>query len=419
MQHQPKPLLLIFPFGLLSHYLRCLVLARHLSPYFKIRFAYHPAYSHFIEREGFTSFNCHTLNENDILENVKEFDFSWLNGQNLEAMFKSQVAVIQDLNPVAVLGDAMPTLKMAAEYTGVHYLSLINAYMSHYYAGKRSLSKTHFAYKYVSKLPAAVKDFITEQGEALAFKQVHLPFKKLREKYLLQPQHHYLNEIEGDQTLVCDLDGLFPLKDAPANFYRIGPLLYSNTIHDDTILPVPAPEKKTIYVSMGSSGNWEDVAFLNKKHYRKYNIIATGDSNNVLTAPHIIKQNFIDAAKVLPMADLVICHGGNGTLYQALSYGVPILCNATHFEQEWNVDALQKSGLALPLDTIGTQEKNIRLLIEEWANQKDLAVYKKVQELINGSFSQLSAKLAVIVNNINASDYELQDNPQDTEYYGH
>ena len=31
MKHQSKPLLLVFTFGLLSHYLRCIELARHLK----------------------------------------------------------------------------------------------------------------------------------------------------------------------------------------------------------------------------------------------------------------------------------------------------------------------------------------------------------------------------------------------------
>ncbi len=194
MKHQPKPLLLIFPFGLLSHYLRCLALAKHLSPYFKIKFAHHPAYNHFIEQEGFTTFAYSGLNEEKVMQHVKNFDFSWLNEQNLEMLFKEQVEIIDDLKPDAVLGDAMPILKMAAEYTGVYYISLINGYMSRYYGVTRSLSRTHFAYKYVNQLPDLLKEYAISTGEAIAFRQVHKPFQKLRRKYNLSWQGHYLNE---------------------------------------------------------------------------------------------------------------------------------------------------------------------------------------------------------------------------------
>ena len=52
MKHHSKPLLLVFPFGLLSHYLECIELARHLSVYFKIKFATNNNYNQFVEMNG-------------------------------------------------------------------------------------------------------------------------------------------------------------------------------------------------------------------------------------------------------------------------------------------------------------------------------------------------------------------------------
>ena len=177
-----KPILLVFPFGLLSHYLRCLVVAMELRKVFNIMFAHHPKYHKFVAAEGFDTFHCASMNEDEVMAKAKLFDFSWISEQTLEPAFLAQAAAIEKYRPVAVLGDAMPSLKMAAEFTGVTYLSLLNTYMSKYYAGGRTISKTHPMYEYLSVLPASVGQFLIEKGEAIAFRKIHQPFKRLRTK---------------------------------------------------------------------------------------------------------------------------------------------------------------------------------------------------------------------------------------------
>lgn len=389
MKHQSKPLLLIFPFGLLAHYLRCIVLARHLKSYFKIRFAFHPSYSHFVETEGFTSFACEGIDEATALDSAKNFDFSWLNEPALEHAFNSQVIAIEALHPIAVLGDAMPTLGMAAEFAGVQHIALINGYMSPYYAETRSLSKSHFAYNYLSKLPQFLREYLTAKGEAVAMRSVHAPFKKIRHKYGLTQKESFLEETEGDHTLICDLMSLFPQRVMPAGYTCIGPLLYENESSADSISL--DKNKKTIYISMGSSGDWSHVAFLNDGIYGTYNIVAAGDMQNVLSAPHIIKSDFISVNNLFPSVDLVICHGGNGTLYQSLSYGIPVLCLPAHFEQEWNISALEKAGLAMSLDNV--KQSNYRKIINEWIARKDLKQYTDLKTEVNASANQLKMVL--------------------------
>jgi UDP:flavonoid glycosyltransferase YjiC (YdhE family) len=397
MKHQPKPLLLIFPFGFLSHYLRCLVLARHLSPYFKIKFAAHDKYSGFVTSEGFTTFDVEDTNEEDILDHVKDFDFSWLSEQYLELTFLSQEAAIKKHKPAAVLGDAVASLKMAAESCGVPFVSVCNAYMTKYYTGERSLPKAHYAHPYLDKLSPVFRKFALHTGEQLAFRKVHKPFLKLRKKYGLKLTKNYLDEWEGDHTIVCDLPALFPLKELPHNFTCTGPLIYTG--HSGTggaPLAGPDPGKKTIYVSMGSTGNWEQARFLNDTFYSKYNIVAAGDAGGVLNAPHIISVDFISAGTILPYTDLVICHGGNGTLYQALAYGVPLLCSAAHFEQEWNVAALKKNGLAASLDGITDH----RPLLDEWANRKHLQLYTATKVAITNSQLLLGDRIEKIATGV-------------------
>lgn len=394
MKHQAKPLLLVFPFGLLSHYLRCIVIAKHLSPYFKIKFASHPQYNHFVTHEGFTLFDYQHADEKIVMQKVKKFDFSWMSENNLESSFTNQVDVIRKYEPVAVLGDAMPTLKMAGEYTGTHYISLINTYMSLYYQNIRNISRSHPAYHLVNNLPVKLKNYLTTKGEAIAFKHIHKAFNRLRDKYSLRQQENYLYELQGDQTLLCDTEQLFPTDELPLSVTQVGPLIYKNHSIKNNLPPL-SPDKKTIFVSMGSSGNWKNVSFLNDEFYSRFNIITACDTENIIDAPHIIKAGFVDADTIFPSVDLLICHGGNGTIYQALQHGIPLLCKTVHFEQEWNVCALEKAGLALSLDGI-TDKDQLQNIISHWITLKGKPAYQKVKTDIDIATAALGSKFAAI-----------------------
>jgi len=364
-----KPLILIFPFDLLSHYLRCLDLVKTLKTSYCIRFAESNAYSDFIIKEGFQTFKCQSLDSRQVMECAKKFDFSWLNISNLEPVFLDQVKTIKELKPALVLGDTSPTLKMAAEAAGVKYISLMNAYMSKHYSGVRKLSRTHPAFKFSQKLPENVFDQITRFAESIAFYHVHRPFKKLRKKYRLKKMKAYLDELEGDLNLLCDLEELFPSKALPSNYKAISPLFHDDINTKGEVNFNLDPRKKTIFVSMGSTGSWEKVAFLNDHYFSKFNVIAAADNNRILSATHIMSLPFINVNDLFPHIDLVISHGGNGTIYQALVYGIPVLCKTALFEQEWNVKGLVRTGLGCSLDSVETLE-DYQLKIEEWIDKK-------------------------------------------------
>ena len=363
-----KPVILIFPFGLLSHYLRCLVLCRHLTSEFDLRIAYHPAFAPFIEKEGVATFPCDAIDAGPAVNSVKEFNFSWMNETTLTKVYLAQVNAIKKYNPVAVLGDNCPTLKMAAESISVPFISLINGYMSKSYAGVRRISKTHPAYHLVKFLPPALEKVVTNKGESYAFRQIHKPFRKIRHQFRLKRCSGYLDELEGDINLICDIEELFPQKEVFSRTHVIGPLFYDCPSDISSAFKIHEA-KKTIFVSMGSTGDWKHVRFLNDPFFVKYNVIVAGDEHKTLSADHIIHTPFIDMHQVFPFTDIAICHGGNGTIYQALLYQVPILCKTSHCEQEWNAHAIEQNKLGQCLDGISDVAR-LKKIIEGWIHEK-------------------------------------------------
>lgn len=380
-----KPLLLIFPFEQLAHYLRCLLLARHLAPYFEIRVAYSRSYANFVAQEGFETFACPGMDMDTVLACVKRFDFSWLHKRSLDQAYQHQVAAIEKWKPVVVLGDAVPTLKMAAEKTGVPYVALMNGYMTKYYAGVRHMSWRFPLYKYFRYLPGPLLDQLTKWGEQQSFRDIHKPFQNLRQQYGLSKKSLYPDELEGDLNFICDLPELFPQKPLPSNYQFIPPLLYEAGSESHIAEPPLDKTKQTIFVSMGSTGDWQQVRFLNEPLFQQYHLITAGDQAGVVQGAHVTPLPFANLQQLLPKVDLALCHGGNGTVYQALQAGLPVLCKTAHFEQEWNVRAVERLQLGASLDGLKSSVDHLAV-IKAWMGQKARKPLRTVQQRLTNAF---------------------------------
>ena len=355
--------ILIFPFDLMSHYLRCIELAKRY-PQAEILFASSEKYSSFVLKAGYKTFDVERFEAVKVMECVAKFDFSWLNKADVERVFLSHLKAIRLLKPNRVIGDMSPALKMAAELTHVPYTALMNGYMSRHYSQVRALPSSHPAHNYISLFTPAIRKGIIRFAEKIAFRIVHKPFRQLRRKYRLKRVLHYLLEMEGDENLLCDEAWLFPQKALPKNYRLIGPLLYDTGEKGAVVMDILPSEKKVILVCMGSSGNWQPLSFLSSSHSASFIIITAGDVSKTIQGNHVIALEFVSLKEILPRCSLLICHGGNGTIYEGIEHRVPMLCLTSHFEQEWNVQRLEELKLAVRIndDPQGMVEDHLKKL---------------------------------------------------------
>lgn len=378
-----KKRILIFPFNILAHYLRCLVLADEFDKNeYEVLFAYSELYNVFVKQKGYKSFFVKHFNANDALEELANFEFKWLNKPDMEDVLLSQITAIKKLGASMVLGDAVPTLKMASEYCGVKYISVVNGYLSPYYSNYREISRTHKAYPLLKSVPRMMAKLLTIYAERLAFKKIHMPFKMLRKHYRLKPLSSYMDEMQGDEVVICDDPHIFPQKKLPKRYTIIGPLIYQHPLDDPRWLNTLNLIKPTICVCMGSSGDWEKLQFLNDSYYQRYNIISVGDKKGVLRSAHIIAKSFVNLSQVLQFSHLLICHGGNGTTNCGFVERVYMLCISSHMEQEWNIQGLERLGIgksANDFDAVQWKEEILKVINSRLENLTK--VTKRFKEL--------------------------------------
>lgn len=363
-----KPVILIFPFDLMSHFFRSLRVAIALKDRYEVYMNGSGKYDYWLEKAGIKSFSCLQLDAESALEKVGKFDFSWLNAAALESVYLDQVRTIKEFKPALVIGDTSFSLKMAAEGTGVRYLSILNAYSTRYYRFTRRLSPRHRAAPLISWLPDMFYLPMVRMGEAWNFSQILKEFNKVRAKYSLRKSPHYLEELAGDLNVLCDLPEIFPQKKLPDNFHFIGPLFHAFDLANGSLLGKLEPAKPTILLTLGSSTDWEHFTFINRNEFSAYNVIVVGEKSDILDAPFLLKTRFVNYDEVLPEVDLVICHGGNGTLYHALKNKVPVLCLEAHLEQTWNIQRMEELGYGQALDA--SHPENIHQLVHLWLEKK-------------------------------------------------
>ncbi|NUM54857.1 MAG: hypothetical protein HUU46_14520 [Candidatus Hydrogenedentes bacterium] len=236
-------------------------------------------------------------------------------------IMESQVEVIKAERPDAVAGFATMSMSNAAYIAGVPAVNVYNAYYIDGILSRRMWRFYWDAYDAVF-LAAKRRGVYAKHGKP-AIRAVDL--------FLSVP------------LLSPDLPGMYETSGVLRNARMTGPILFD--------YPAPAPDwfselddgTKNVYLTMGSTGVLDVVLraaldSLAKLPYRF--IVTTGgqvDRGALGDLPTNFRMtDFAPGAEILKRCSALVFHGGNGSMYQALQHGVPMLAVPTHNEQRIN-----------------------------------------------------------------------------------
>lgn len=394
-----NPRVLFFPFDLMSHYLRSLVFARHLSDQFEIYYLASMRYDAFVRAEGFATVEGKHFDTEQVLQEARRFSFKWLGKTIIRELVASHRQAIQMVQPALVVGDTFPTVRIAAEAEGVPYVSIMNGYMSRYFALLRPVPSSHPANQWRGRVPQRFFDSMARIAEQRAFREIHTPFRELRRELRLASVADYLEELQGETTLICDLPELFPQKNLPSNHWVIGPLNYRGQPLAAEVEAFLNNGKPTMLVTVGSSGNLDVFQSLIERKFKTWNVIITGDERQNFAQPNIIAQPFLNLSALMDHVDIVLTHGGNGSIYQALAGGVPVLCRPVIFEQEWNVHRIVELGLGEWLPDKATGE-DLFAIAQKWQGMARTGNFLEFAKRIRYFENRLAGQIQNSIDNL-------------------
>lgn len=222
-----------------------------------------------------------------------------------------------------------------------------------------------------------------------------------------EPLQNLFDLLKSDITVVNDLDLFYKGIDIPSGFVITGPL-YSQPDTDDRIdveirkVFEDKDNKTKLFCTMGSSGRKETlleavkaIALLPEDRFTAVILVpksvcpinevlpyAEGKENLYMT------DQFVPAKLVNRLADIVISHGGQGTVQTAMASGTPIVGVAMQPEQQINLDNVVLRGAAIRIPITRWKEKSIRKAINKIDTdkryRKNAAQLADRMELIDG-----------------------------------
>lgn len=208
-----------------------------------------------------------------------------------------------------------------------------------------------------------------------------------------QPFENLCDMLKADLTVINDLKEFYEGQNLPNNFKIVGPLFSpgdSNAKLDPNILSVfnENERKPKVFCTMGSSGTKEQllevIKALTSKVGSEWNAVVLTPSavcplDEALACAGnrkglYITDTFVPAPLINSMADVVICHGGQGTVQTALFSGTPMVGVAMQPEQQINLDNVALNGAG------------IRIPINRWTSNNIVAATKKL--IANPSYTK-------------------------------
>lgn len=216
-----------------------------------------------------------------------------------------------------------------------------------------------------------------------------------------EPLLNLFSLLKANLTIVNDLPDYYDQSKFPKDVIFTGPLFARATGDepiDSEIQKVFDPQngKTKIFCTLSSSGSEEMLKEVIK-------VFTYGDGlnwNAVILSPHFsvedaykilgkregvyITDKFIPAQKVNAMADIVICHGGQGTVQTAIHSGTPLIGVAVQQEQFINLSNIAARGAGIRIPFAKWNTKNIQKSVSKIiADKKYKEAILKLRERIN------------------------------------
>ena len=303
-----------------------------------------------------------------IAESLREFD--------LERMVEDELALFREVGPDLFITEERPTTVISCLIAGIPHVGIRNAYRTQY-------SSHHLADFSVSVVSKIFSDPMRAQQSVLRLASIPFMhrFNRILRRHGSGERMTFDRYMSSDDLVcMCDIPEFAPTTDPPESFRYVGPLVWRSTLPAPPWLDALPEGRRALYVSLGSTGTPElfDTLIGQLARADRPLVITTGyqiDREALAGRDGVYIEDLVNADEVLPRCGLVICHGGNGTVYQSLRHGLPCIGVPTHLEQRYNCRRLETMDLGghLELDAIQDDPTTLPRLVDRLLSDEGVA----------------------------------------------
>ncbi|WP_005036017.1 glycosyltransferase [Holophaga foetida] len=257
------------------------------------------------------------------------------NPEHIRACVLAERQLLREFRPDRALGIFRFTLGLSARMEGIPCDSLICACM---------LPESPEVLGFAADEPGL------EEQRAMLQTFYRYAGSRLSRSLGLEPLADIRSLLHGERTFLWDVPEFAPLPELP-QVKRVGPLSWRGWPPSPLDLEAlrKGPEPLAV-LSFGTCVGSAEVAeqvigALRRLGYRV--LVAAGGQEALLEGPPdpgVIRAAMAPMHQILPMASLMVCHGGQMTVFEALGHRVPVLVIPFQPEQAQNGVALERIG---------------------------------------------------------------------------
>ena len=366
-----KKRILVMPDGnWLSHTSRPFEIAKLLRQMgHEVIFASNGDYMKLPREAGFSVLPITTIAPDRVLACSRNGRVNWYDYSLIEECVTAELELFKQLQPDMVLTDFRLPLSTSCEIAGIPLAVVLNAAWTNHYTVRvnapEHLAVTRLLGRQLTNLIVPwVKDFIVTVDAR--------PFNRFRRQHGLEPRGNIWDVWRGDLNLMVDIPEYGPTANLPPNFHYIGPIVWEpNTAVPDWLDTLDS-DRPTIYFSMGSTGYArffeQAIEIFGDTKYQC--LMTTAGLVNLSNVPtNFFVVDYAPGSKLMAKSDLVVCHGGNGTIYQAMQHGVPIIGIPTMHDQEFNLDRVEDLGIGIHLSELQFKPEHLVEAVDKILSQ--------------------------------------------------
>lgn len=232
-------------------------------------------------------------------------------------------------------------------------------------------------------------------------------FNRVAKEFGVKKFHSMTEMMMGDVIVVTDVPDILGIPKVEleawepgdnAKFYSYdAKLRYGGAIYAKLFGEIPEDVAKfletdlsKIYIALtsGEAQVLDRVYEAVKKMKAKVLICSTLHAFKKQQDPNIMVVDHLPSHKVMPLMDLAIIHGGQGSVQTAIAAGIPIIGIPLHVEQGLNVSLIEKHGAGLMQIKHDVDPTEVRLKIERILGQQifksNMERLSKLQNQVDG-----------------------------------
>lgn len=338
-----KKILIVAEGVTLAHVARSLAIAESYCDQFDIELAADPRWHDLIATEGWQSQTISSLATQKFLERLARGRPVYRESELVDYVL-DDMALFEVSRPDVVVGDFRISLAVSARRVAVPYVNICNAYWHPLSGISRTIPELPIT-KYLGV--TAGKMLFNAFGGLIMRRHCH-PMNRLRLANNIGPVLTDIGSMYMDADLVAFADPEIYYKDMVESYRErfIGPIVWSPK------LPLPPwwadvpTDRPIVFVSLGSSGQ-VDVLNTLVEAGRRMNLtllVATAGRIKCTSSARCFVADFLPGPKVVEIASLVICNGGNPMTSLAHAGGCPVIGIPSNMDQFLNMATIERAG---------------------------------------------------------------------------